>query len=112
MNDKLLRASIKASGFEIEEVEIPLEEIKSEFGELTLKPAIGSFAIDYKLTKRAKAMMHPVEYSVFDGDLFSLGCQVDNDDIKDRLKLLGFELDKDQMHEVMEAIIFHIARPL
>jgi len=101
--EKLLRAFIEAQGYEIQEIKEPVL--------LSVVHNVPVFnIIDYKVTKQARIMQHPVEYSSFDGDLFSLGCQVANDDIKDRLKLLGFELDKSQMHDVMETIIFHIAR--
>lgn len=42
------------------------------------------------------------------GDLFKSGCQVANDDIKRTLLNLGFDLTKNQMHDVMQTIIFHI----
>lgn len=105
--EKLLRAFIEASGFEVEEIpptdtDEYIDWINALGGDYTTN--------SYKVTKQARIMMHPVKYSVFDGDLFSLGCQVANDDIRGRLKLLGFELDKNQMHAVMETIIFHIAR--
>jgi hypothetical protein len=69
-----------------------------------------SLDVDYKLTKPAQAMQDPILWSPIDGELFSLGCQVANDDIRGKLKLLGFELDRNQMHDVMDTIIFHIAR--
>jgi len=49
--DKLLRAFIDASGYTIEEVEIPLQEIKCK-GMLTLTPVDGAVSIDYKVTKK------------------------------------------------------------
>ncbi len=45
-----------------------------------------------------------------DGDLFNCGCQVTNDDLQKTLSILGFELDQNQMHEVMRTVIFHIKR--
>ena len=113
---KLLKAFIEASGFDVEEVDTktygqPRElhagekmfgGIKSdlEFQGDGLYREV-THHIDYKVTK--KEVSCP-------GDLFSLGCQVANDDIRCKLKGLGFELDKNQMHDVMETIIFHIAR--
>ena len=111
---KLLRAFIEASGYEIETSNGKIScgcsgYTGSGCGCCNFTGFI-SKPFDYKVTKRPMAMTHPIEYPVCDGDLFSLGCQVANDDIKDRLKLLGFDLNKDQMHDVMEAIIFHMAK--
>ena len=49
--DKLLRAFIEASGFEIEEVDTPAKEIQTN-GELVLSPAYGSRSINCKVTKK------------------------------------------------------------
>ena len=113
--DKLLRAFIEASGFEIEEVVNTTTAVTASAGIDILGVWPGSIdvtTVDYKVTKPETIMQHPVEFAQCDGDLFSLGCQVANDDIRGRLKLLGFKLDKNQMHDVMETIIFHVARKL
>jgi len=113
---KLLRAFIEAQGYEIEATEdikrIYLANDVLKSGELkqNAQPESVMITTDYKVTMRAKAMMLPILYTLDDGALFSLGCQCANDDIKGKLKLLGFDLDKNQMHDVMETIIFHIAR--
>jgi len=126
--DKLLRAFIEASGFDIKEIK--REFYKGEYKGLSTE--IHEEVIDYKVTKKPEdhfdyhgvdkdysITASPVIIEVVDnkatkqechGDLFSLGCQVANDDIRSRLMLLGFELDKNQMHDVMETIIFHIVR--
>lgn len=112
---KLLRAFIEASGYEIEEdVKIKTHEIsymqlhgmtQEEKNKWTSGSAGGMVSrkvrsVDYKVTKKEAACP---------GDLFSLGCQVANDDMTDKLKLMGFDLSKNQMHDLMEVVIFHIA---
>jgi len=61
MNDKLLRAFIEASGFSIEEVKAPLEEIKLHDGSLTLIPIDSAVTIDYKVTKKKAQVCFDVD---------------------------------------------------